>query len=355
MGGYAQTVTGAVVASDLGWTLMHEHILCDLRDPETRDQGQAWPAITMESRFETDYFQNRNQANMLLDDDEIAVRELSRFRKAGGRAIVELTVGGMRPQPARLAAIAGETGVSVVMGAGYYVDDYLPNAVRHADIDELEETLLAQLRDGAWGTPIRAGLIGEIGCSWPLAPSERRMLTAAARAQRKTGAAITIHPGRHPDAPGELADILVEAGAQPSRTIIGHMDRTIFDRDRLLGLLNRGFILEWDFFGIETSQYWMAGETLDLPTDYMRLDLIRDLMAIGHRERIAISHDICTRTRLCSYGGHGYAHLIGNIVPMMLQRGWNEDDIDQLLGKTPSRLLCYLSESPSQTATADPT
>jgi phosphotriesterase-related protein len=332
---------------------MHEHILCDLRPPETRDAASPWPAITMENRFETDYFQNRNQANMLLDDDTLAVRELDRFREAGGRTIVELTVGGLRPKPARLAAIATEAGISIIMGAGYYVDAYLTDEIRHAEIDELEEILLAQLGDGAWGTRIRAGLIGEIGCSWPLAPSERRMLAAAARTQRKTGAAITIHPGRHPDAPGEIADILVEAGADPERTVIGHMDRTVFDRQRLLGLLRRGFVLEWDFFGIETSQYWMAGEDLDLPTDYMRLDLIRDLMALGHRYRIAISHDICTKTRLAGYGGHGYAHLIGNIVPMMLRRGWDEDDIDQLLGRTPARLLCYLSEPQPLTATAE--
>ncbi len=354
MGGYAQTVTGAVAASELGWTLMHEHILCDLRDPETRDGGISWPDITLENRFETDYFQNRNQDNMLLDDDAVAVRELARFRDAGGRAIVELTVGGLRPRPARLAAIAAESGVSVIMGAGYYVDAYLPDAVRDADVDALEETLLAQLGDGAWGTDVRAGLIGEIGCSWPLAPSERRLLTAAARVQRKTGVAITVHPGRHTDAPAELADLLAASGAEPSRTIIGHMDRTVFDRDRLSALLGRGFVLEWDFFGIETSQYWMAGVDLDLPTDYMRLDLISDLMALGYRDQIAISHDICTRTRLAEFGGHGYAHLIGNVVPLMLRRGWDEDDIDRLLGRTPARLLCYLSDPLPPTLTANP-
>ena len=65
---YAQTVTGAVPASGLGRTLMHEHILCDLRDPASRENGQTWPEITMQNRFRTDYFQNRNQAIMLLDE-----------------------------------------------------------------------------------------------------------------------------------------------------------------------------------------------------------------------------------------------------------------------------------------------
>lgn len=340
---YAQTVTGTIPATALGPTLMHEHILCDLRAPSDRAGGQGGP-ITMENRFAVDYFQNRNPANMVLDEDDVALDELRRFKAAGGETIVELTTGGLLPQPQRLAALSKASGVSIVMGAGYYVDAYLSDAIRQADADALEDDITAQVTRGAWGTDIRAGLIGEIGCSWPLEPSERRMLAAAARVQRTTGAALTIHPGRHEDAPAEIAEIVIGAGADPLRTILCHMDRTIFDRPRLVALLSRGLVLEWDFFGIETSQYWMAGVDLDLPTDYMRLDLIRDLMAMGYREQIAISQDICTRTRLTSYGGHGYGHLLQHVAPLMRRRGWTDDDIDQLLIKTPARLLGFRSQ-----------
>ncbi len=348
---HAQSVTGPLSVSQLGQTLMHEHILCDLRDPASRDNGQDYPLITMENRFQTDYFQNRNQVNMLLDERDVAAHELERFHEAGGGTIVELSVGGLRPQPDHLKHLSQDTGVNVVMGAGYYVDAYMPDEARSADIDALEVLLTEQLDDGAWGTAIRAGLIGEIGCSWPLEDSERQLLVAAARVQIKTGVAITIHPGRHPDAPEEIAEVLLNAGADPTRTVIGHMDRTIFDTDRLLALLTRGFVLEWDFFGIETSQYWMAGADLDLPTDYARLDLIHDLMAKGYRDQITVSHDICTRTRLTAYGGHGYAHLLMNIQPMMLRRGWLDSDIEQLFVNTPARLLCYLSH-PDTASTA---
>lgn len=341
---YVQTVTGPVATGDLGSTLMHEHILSDLRDPATRGDDQDWPAITLENRFQIDYFSNAHQPNMLLDDDAVATRELTLYREAGGGTIVELTVGGLQPQPTRLRTLAETSGVHLVFGAGFYVDSYLPAAVRSAEVDELEALIRTQLQEGAWGTDIRAGLIGEIGCSWPLADSERRMLVAAACAQAKTGAAITIHPGRNPDAPAEIGDILIGAGADPTRTVLGHMDRTIFDVGRLKDLLKRGFVLEWDFFGIETSQYWMKGIDLDLPTDKMRLDLIKELMDSGHDEQIAISHDICTRTRLCAYGGHGYRHLLTNIVPMMRRSGWRDQDIEQLFVATPARLLGYLSE-----------
>ena len=160
----------------------------------------------------------------------------------------------------------------------------------------------------------------------------------------QTGAALTIHPGRHPDAPQEIAEIVTAAGGDPARTVIGHMDRTIFDQDRLIELLGLGFLLEWDFFGIETSQYWMAGVDLDLPTDYMRLDIIRRLIDLGYRDQLCLSHDICTCTRLAGHGGHGYRHLPAHVVPLMRRRGFTDREITALLVDTPARLLCYLSE-----------
>ena len=74
MTAFAQTVTGPRPAAELGLTLMHEHILCDLRRPEDRGPADRHPAITCENRFETDYFQNRNPLNMFLDEDDAAAR-----------------------------------------------------------------------------------------------------------------------------------------------------------------------------------------------------------------------------------------------------------------------------------------
>ena len=336
-----QTVTGPMPVSALGLTLMHEHILCDLRQPHERDgRGEA---IGWLNRFETDYLQNVNPQNMFLDDDEAALADLELFARRGGGGIVELTIGGIRPQPERLAALSEASGVPIVLGAGYYVEGYWTPDIAAEIVgrseEEIARTIVGQLRDGAWGTAIRCGIIGEIGCSWPLTDGERKVLRAAAMAQAETGVAVTIHPGRHPDAPREIAEVLRGAGGDLSRTVIGHMDRTGLDRDRLLEMVEMGVTLEWDFFGIETSRYWMNDVDLDLPTDYMRLDLAHGLVKAGHIERIAFSHDICTRTRLASLGGHGYAHIPANVVPLMRRRGWAEDEIEQVLVRTPARLL----------------
>lgn len=345
----AQTVTGPVPVTTLGITMLHEHILCDLRDPLRRRTLPPDPPITLENRFEIDYFQNRHQDNMLLDEDDVALNELRRYRADGGGALVELSTGGLLPQPDRLAALSRASGVPIIMGAGFYTDAYLDRDTAEAPVATLEHMILAQLEAGAWGSEVRAGIIGEIGCSWPLQESERRCLVAAARVQQRTGVAISIHPGRHADAPDEIAAIMDSAGADPRRTILCHMDRTLSDERRIAALLARGFVLEWDFFGIETSQYWM-GE-YDLPTDYMRLDLLRRLIDCGHMDQLAMSQDICIRTRLTRYGGHGYGHIVRHVIPMMRRRGFGEDEIACLLQHTPARLLGFLDADRTEQVT----
>jgi phosphotriesterase-related protein len=66
------------------------------------------------------------------------------------------------------------------------------------------------------------------------------------------------------------------------------------------------------------------------------------LIEHGHLERIVISHDICYRTRLTKFGGHGYGHIFENVLPMMRRRGFSEDEIDTILVRTPRRLLTFV-------------
>ena len=55
-----------------------------------------------------------------------------------------------------------------------------------------------------------------------------------------------------------------------------------------------------------------------------------------------VSHDICTKTRLVTYGGHGYRHMMLNVVPLMQRKEFSEDEIDAILVRTPQRLLALV-------------
>ena len=64
-----------------------------------------------------------------------------------------------------------------------------------------------------------------------------------------------IHPGRNTSAPFEIIDILKSAGAKLEKTVIGHLDRTIFEIDDFVRLIETGCIAELDMFGDECSYY----------------------------------------------------------------------------------------------------
>lgn len=335
--GMVQTVNGSVDAAQLGMTLMHEHVLCELTPRARRVDPQEEVIITLENVFDVTYRPNDYPGNHRLQDVGIALKEVARFGGLGGGTIVEMTTGGLQPDPLSLQLISAKTGVNIVLGAGFYTEPYQDEETLSLDTDEMAETIIQQLTEGAWGTDVRCGIIGEIGCSWPLTPFEERSLRAAAKAQDKTGTAITVHPGRHPDAPTQILDILESAGANVSRTIIDHMERTFTDPENVLALARRGCVVEYDFFGIEQSQYWLG--IADLPTDWMRIYDIRRLFDTGLGANVVISQDICTRSRLQSYGGHGYGHVISNVIPLMRDRGFGTEEINRMLVETPARLL----------------
>jgi phosphotriesterase-related protein len=337
-GSHVMTVTGPIEPSALGRTLMHEHLICDLTPRSLRGSTRAEVEISLANAFEVAYRPNDHLGNQRLHDLAVAIREAEIFRQAGGGAIVEMTIGGIEPDPKGLAEISRATGVHVVAGCGFYTEGYQDAATLVLSVEAIAEAMIRDLTEGLHGTVVRAGIIGEIGCSWPLTPFERRSLEAGAKAQAATGAAITVHPGRHPTAPHEILDILDAAGADLSRVIIDHMDRTYeTDDGAVLALAKRGCVVEYDFFGIETSQYWMG--VADLPNDWMRIRAIRKLFEAGLGKQVAVSHDICTRSRLSTYGGHGYAHLVSNGITLMRDRGFSDAEIDQLLVDTPRRLL----------------
>jgi phosphotriesterase-related protein len=183
-------------------------------------------------------------------------------------------------------------------------------------------------------------MIGEIGCQAPWTSLEKRVMAGALLAMQETGAAVNVHPGRHSDQPQEVADFVRAHGADPGRVVISHIDRTIFDETLLLRLADTGVVIEFDLFGQEQSFYPLSD--IDMPNDATRLRLIRILIERGHLDRVVISHDICYRTRLTRFGGHGYAHIFANVVPMMLRRGFSQAEIDAITIVNPRRLLTFV-------------
>ena len=342
--GLVQTVLGPVQPSELGPTTTHEHLYIDFSFMYRPAQDSALDLsdapITLENLGWVRHNHYSSHANLQLMDVDTAVSETALFKAAGGGAIVDATTIGIGRDARALQRISRESGVHVIMGAGFYVDAVHPRDMDSLNVDVLSQRIVDDIRNGVDGTGIKAGIIGEIGCTWPLTDNERKSLRAAAIAQGETGAAILIHPGRHPDAPAEILEVLADSGADISRVIMGHLDRTVFDMDKLLSVAASGCYLEWDLFGSEGSYYPLAN--IDMPSDAQRLDFIKGVVDGGYADKVVIAQDICTNHRLTRYGGHGYAHILENIVPRMRRKGFSDDAVEAITVGNPASILAFV-------------
>ena len=184
--GKIQTVLGPIAPEALGRTLMHEHVLCDIRPPATRGDNDLGPEITLENVWQINHGHGIKRAGRkyMLDLEDIATREVRMMKHDGGDAIVELTCGGLSPDPRGLQRIAAGTGVHLIMGCGYYVNDYQDPKNHGRTVDDFAAEMIGQILDGVpsgmdGGTDVRAGMIGEIGCTSPWTDTEKRVMQAA--------------------------------------------------------------------------------------------------------------------------------------------------------------------------------
>lgn len=337
--GNTQTVLGLIDPKELGPTSMHEHILCDIRPPDWRDKGDYGIELTLANHWPIDYGEVDAPGNLVLDSVVVATSELRKMRSEGGRTVVEVSCGGLTPDPDGLKRVAEASDVHIVMGCGHYVHEYQDAGIADRSIDDLAQEMIDQIFVGAWGSEIRAGIIGEIGCQSPWTDQEKKVMAAAVEAMKATGAALCVHPGREADQPQEIADFVKARGGDMNRLIISHVDRTIFDETRMFRLADMGCVLEFDLFGMETSYYKWAD--IDMPNDGVRLKWLRKILDQGHKDQLVIAQDICYRSRLSMFGGHGYGHIFRNVVPMMGKRGFSKTEIDQIIVGTPQRLLTF--------------
>jgi len=343
MQGKVMTVLGVLDPADLGITLTHEHLLVDLRvwsqDPHDEQKKALIHApvdLSTLGAIRRDPLLNLD--NCVLDDMALAIAELRQFKAAGGSSMVDCTNNGLNRAPLALKDIARATGVHIIMGSGYYIGRSHPRDLHTRSVEAIADEIVNDLTVGVGDTGVRSGLIGEIGTSYKIRETEKKVLQAAARAQRRTGAPISVHllPWRKNG--GEALDILEDAGADLQQVILSHLSPTSDDVRYHTALARRGAYVEYDFFGME---FYVDTVGQYMGSDYHSLTAIKRLIDEGCLERLLLSHDTSTKIQLTRYGGWGYAHLLKNVVPLLQRRGFGEREITTLLVENPRRVLTW--------------
>ncbi len=276
--------------------------------------------------------------NLVLDDIDQSVREVVQFREAGGRSLIDVTSIGIGRDIRATELVARRSGLNVIAGCGYYIRSSHPRGLEERSEASIAAEMVEEIEQGIGGTTIRAGVLGELGVgTFPIHPAERKVLRAAAAAQRQTGAGIVVHPAPGEESVGELVRILDRAGARMDKVVVSHLDERFRDDLRLYRrIAGTGVRFGFDTFGREI---YYEGRKRQHPSDTDRIRAVCRLLDAGLGDRIALAQDICLRHELSEFGGQGYAHVLANIVPRMRDAGVPDAAIDQMLIETPARIL----------------
>lgn len=298
-----RTTTGPVPAEAItGTVLAHEHLAIDLR------RGPDTTAI--------------------LGDEQWLIDELADARQEYDLAlVVELTCRGMGGDPVRTDRVARAAGVHAVTATGYYYQAFHPEDLAARGVDEVTASLVQEIREGAPGTGIRPGVLGEIG-SHGAEPTEgeRVSLLAAGRAAAATGLSVATHAHLGQGGPGQL-DLLTSTGLPPERIAIGHQD-LCDDGGQHRAIAGAGAYVAFDTVGKASYQ-----------SDDVRLRLLLDLIEAGHADRVLLSNDVSRDAYLRVHGGTGYGHVLGTFAGRLRAAGVDEPTMRLLYRDNALRFL----------------
>ena len=227
----ARTVLGDVDATALGITYAHEHLVLD--SPMI---AAVFPHI-------------------LLDDSDIAIREVTRCREAGVRTMVDAMPSAGR-DITRLAHISRGGGINMIAATGLHHERYYGTGhwTSRVSVDELARLFVDDLEAGidefdytgpyVRRTAHRAGIIKVATGGGALTSRDRLLFEAAAIAHARTGAPVLTHC-EHGHGALEQVAALASLGVPPSSVLLSHIDK-VTDLDYPLAIAESGAWLLFD-------------------------------------------------------------------------------------------------------------
>jgi phosphotriesterase-related protein len=257
-----ETVRGPVQLSQLGRTLMHEHVF--VMAPEAlANYGAMWgPRYWDEEERVAD-----------------AITKLTRLRAGGITTLVDPTVPGLGRDIPRIQRINAEVDLHIVVASGLYAFLEMPGFLAPRTDAAITELFVREIIEGINDTGVRAAFLKCAVESHGLIGDVPRILTTIAAAAVQTGVPVMVHTNAAHRTGLPALEALTRAGVEASRIVIAHAGDSN-DLDYLRALLDGGAWLGFDRFGIEHFN----------PT----ADRIRTLVALieeGYAERIHLSHD----------------------------------------------------------------
>jgi phosphotriesterase-related protein len=303
-----------VTPSALGATLIHEHLAVD------------WGEML-------------GRPKVPFDRAEMADRMVSKLEglaAVGIGAMTECTPYGCGRYVDLFAEVAARASVRIIGSTGFFHESWCPMhpVAKALDLDALTDLLTREITEGMGGTLVRAGLIKVATGDGRISPDEEKVLRAAARARRATGAPIITH--LTDSMSQEQLDVLASEGVEPGEVIVSHVGFAADPVAEVDGLLRRGANISFDRIGYRVFH----------PDDHW-IELVAHVKRRGGLGRVMLSHDASTIAHgLEVASGAGawddYTYISRTFLPrLQREAGITDAEVEQMLVINPQRVLAF--------------
>jgi phosphotriesterase-related protein len=298
------TVLGPISISDMGTTLAHEHILVDFIGADSTGYHR-WDKEQVTTK---------------------ALPFLEEVHAKGCMTFMECTPAYLGRDPELLKILSEKSGLNIITNTGFYgarENIFIPSGAFDMTPEELAAAWITEFRDGIEESGIRPGFIKiAVDRNDSLMPMQEKLIRAAALTHRETGLVIMSHTGTDKPAFDQIA-VLKEYGISPEAFIWTHAQAGTLDG--WIRAARMGAWISLDNVNHENLQ------------DY--LGYLVEMKSAGLLDRVLISHDSGWYRVGQLDGGefNGYTTIFTELIPELLQNGFDDDDIHILLEQNPAR------------------
>jgi phosphotriesterase-related protein len=319
------SVLGPVDTADLGFTLIHEHLLI------------GWAGWQWDNTWTFD--RSTEMAK--------AVDMLQELRSLGVRTFVDPCPMDIGRDPEFLAEASQKSGMTIIGSTGLYHSEMgIPSYFHAMPVEQIAEIFVNDITSGMANSGIKAGIIKCATTAGRVTEQEQKTHAAAAIACVATGVPIITHTDESGPMGIEQLDIFERGGVSTGRVAIGHSCGN-GDIPYLLRVLERGAWLSFDRFGFGISA-----------SDEVRVAALLGLIGLGHANRVMISHDSVS-TFLARPADWPPAmaeavknwkptHILKNVIPRLKAAGVDQETIDTITIDNPRRYFEGSSAAGSQ-------
>ena len=306
-------VLGPLDTSDLGFTLMHEHIMVGAAGIY-RDCPELLGPNCMER----------------------VVARLTAAKEEGIDTLVDATTLDLGRDVELLAEASRRTGVQIIACTGWWLD--VPRFFTGVSPDQLARVFVREIEKGIGGTDIKAGILKSASDVAGVTPEEEIVLRAVARAHLETGVPIMLHSYSPGQVGRQQLAIMLEEDVDLGRIKMDHSNDTT-DVEYLTWLLDQGCYLGLDRYPGRTA------------SPKARTRTMKALIDAGFADRLCPSHDGIVlsivgggdfehaEAERLEYNPHGFLYLKKVVLPELREMGVSEETLESMFVDVPRRFF----------------